>query len=309
MNNVITYCFWGEGFNQMEFDLGSDFVINIDNKKCVKRNQIVILINILANEGFSEIFGDCFFEETVDIQKNISKLILSHPQVKVYKNIFDGIDTRLNGVTVKSFSKFALYDLNNRSHNEEYCTTLVFIDTDDINKRILQVDALFTSFKFYDELGFVVLEKEQLLHYLEKSNISTDLLSQIEDSDISENLANRGNLSIFWGFRPWYYNIIVTQQLDFQLPLGLKVHETGFSKFSCENVEQFILPGEVMEDLKTIDNYKKCSFLNESKLGYSIKFYVAGGRSGLQEFEGLNVFVHIELLTSVENILEFDQID
>ncbi|NAW49952.1 hypothetical protein GNY06_00590, partial [Elizabethkingia argentiflava] len=42
---------------------------------------------------------------------------------------------------------------------------------------------------------------------------------------------------------------------------------------------------------------------------YSIKFYVAGGRSGLQEFEGLNVFVHIELLTSVENILEFDQID
>ena len=50
-------------------------------------------------------------------------------------------------------------------------------------------------------------------------------------------------------------------------------------------------------------------FNNSNHKGFSIKFYVSGRISGSDIYESLNVYIHIELLREVENVLELDIVD
>ncbi|SHG43050.1 hypothetical protein SAMN04488522_105481 [Pedobacter caeni] len=308
--NLITYCYWGEGFNDLVIEINNEkFPVQYTEENDVKRNQLFVYIDIAVNEEYLPIsFGKEISRKIIDLDKKITDLKIVHPKVNTFKSIFKDEAVVVNRVEIIRFAEKARYGIENRTDEEPYLSTHIFIRTDNPSKNIL-IYPTYTSFRFYDEMGFFILQKDSLKEYVKKNKLADNLLLELENGDKADDLPIKGILSIFWGFRPWYYKIIVTEKLDYQLPVGKKVYETGQFRFSEISSIYDIIPGGIFESLNNSLDHSISQFKNGEHQGYLTTFYVAGGRSGLREFEGLHVYIHIELLKKVDEVIEYNQID
>lgn len=308
MENLLTYCYWGE--------LSQNIQIEYENIICeipiintqITRNQIIVLIDTCFNKDFYDVFG---YEEVAfshKIEKKVENLKIVHIKENIGKTVFKE-RIYIEEIYVVSYIENAEYNLGNALSHETHRTIFIHLNTrDKIKKK--EITTLHHCFNFFDEFGIVILNKNKALEYIDKENLSTNLLNEIESSNLSEILADKGLMTILWGFTPWYYKIIVTTELGFQLPVGIKVYETGRARLNGANQIQSIYSGNIFENIECIKEEEALIFFNNGNFtNYLIKFYVAGGASGISEFEGLKVFIHIELSDKDNPIFEFDQVD
>lgn len=302
MEKEIVYSFFGKKIEVIEFTSNnSKFQIDLGSENL--RNQVIILNNILFNDNFFDAFGQKEYEKNIDINNEITFLKIAHPLADIQNVIFEE-EIYLDRIVIKSF----IDEVNYLNTTTYYRTIFIFIETKG-QKIDRNIKVLSSSFNYLDEFGFIISDKKKLDHYLHSKNISKNLLEPLETSNLSEDLSERGLMYIVWGFRPSYYKIIITEELNFDLPIGTKVYETGYGKFASENTLQSIIDGNSLENIFDDKNIVYLSFNNSNHKGFSIKFYVSGRISGSDIYESLNVYIHIELLCEVENVLELDIVD
>lgn len=307
MKQSLTYCYWGEIQQNIQLECGEDtYDIPITNK--VNRNQIIVLKDVCLNEEYYTVFGKKEVNSFVKIEKEITTLRLIHPKDNTYKSIFNE-KVYIEVIDIMCYLEDAEYNFGGTLANEIHRTIFILIKTNNYKKE-LTISPLHHSFRFYDEFGLVILNKENLLKYTYEKQLPSNLLGEIENTDLSNHLSHKGLMTILWGFRPWYYKIIITNELNFQLPVGIKVYETGNSRLNRINQIQNIYSSSVLENIESIkEMIQTDAFNNNENINYSIKFYVTGGPSAISEFEGLKVFIHIELSNQDKPIVEFDQVD
>lgn len=302
MEKEIVYSFFGKKIEVIEFTSNnSKFQIDLGSENL--RNQVIILNNVFFNDIFFDVFGKKEYEKNIDVNNEITFLKIAHPLADIQNVIFEE-EIYLDRIVIKSF----IDEVNCQNTTTYYRTIFIFIETNG-QKIDRNIKVLSTSFNYLDEFGFIISDKKELDYYLHSKNISKNLLEPLETSNLSEDLSERGLMYIVWGFRPSYYKIIITEELNFELPIGTKVYETGYGKFASENTLQSIIDGNSLGNIFDNKNIIYSLFNNSNHKGFSIKFYVSGRASGSDIYESLNVYIHIELLREVENVLELDIVD
>lgn len=302
MQKEIVYSYFGEKIEYIDF-IFNNKSIQIDLASDFLRNQVIILHNTSFNNQFFDIFGQQNYENLIFIEEEVSFFKIIHPLANIQNVIFEE-QICLKRIVIKSFINKVAY----QNDTKQYRTIFILVETKGERKENF-INVLANTFNYLDELGFIISDKKQLDNYLQFKSISTNLLEPLETSDLSEDLSERGLMYIVWGFRPSYYKIIVTEELNFNLPIGTKVYETGYGKFASKNTLQSIIEGNSLANIFDKNNIIYTSFNNENHEGFSIKFYVSGRISESEIYEALNVYIHIELLNKIENVVELDQVD
>lgn len=69
--NLITYCYWGEGFNDLVIEINNEkFPVQYTEENDVKRNQLFVYIDIAVNEEYLPIsFGKQISRKIIDLDK------------------------------------------------------------------------------------------------------------------------------------------------------------------------------------------------------------------------------------------------